>query len=79
MNLQDWISAREASKLSLLAQSQSTLSEKDKRSIVQSLTGTAKAIAKAILGIGKHSEDIVSSANGFKKWVQSNIFQWNNF
>ena len=70
MNLQNWISAREASKLSLLAQSQSTLSEKDKRSIIQSLTGTAKAIAEAILGIGEHSEDIINSANGFKKWAE---------
>ena len=69
MNLQDWISAREASKLSLLAQSQSTLSEKDKRSIVQSLTGTTKAIAEAILGIGDHPKDITSSAEEFKKWA----------
>lgn len=75
MKFQNWISAREVSLISLLAQSGTSLREEYKREVIQSLTGTAKAIAEAILGIGDHPKDITSSAEEFKKWAEEQAEQ----
>lgn len=65
------LTGREATTLALLAQAQH-LSNSDKRKILNTLTGRALRIAKAILGETKHpSKSIQAAADGFISWAKA--------
>ena len=65
------INGQEASVLSLLAQSKSSLSKQDKIRILNFLSSDIRNIGEAILDIGSHSEEINIVAKGFIDWANS--------